>query len=75
MFLMMFEAWGITQDMGDLFKANFDSTLPAIEAIGLDVNKDDDKKQDYARRRNVLRIITLVMGVETLKTINMIALG
>ena len=30
-FLMKFEAWGGIQDLGDLFKANFESTLPATK--------------------------------------------
>ncbi len=34
-FLMKFKAWGGTQDMGDLFDANFDNTLPATKSDNL----------------------------------------
>ena len=45
-FLMKFKAWGGTQDMGVLFEANFENTLPATEAIVLNLRDDTDKKKD-----------------------------
>ncbi len=55
-FLLKFEAWGGTQDMGALFDAVFETTLPSTEASNLDLTKPDEKAQDDARRLNALRI-------------------
>ncbi len=61
---MKFEAWGGNQYVGSLFDANFETTLPAIEDTVLDLNNDNEKKQDAARKLNALGMdkLALVMG-------------
>ena len=71
---MKFEAWGGTQDMGALFDANFESTLPATEAAVLNLSNDNEKKHDSARKLNALGMGTLALVMETPQMINMIAL-
>ncbi len=43
-FLMKFEAWGRTRDVGALFDRNFKKTLPDTEAAVLDLTNDNEKK-------------------------------
>ncbi len=42
-FLMKVKSLDRTQDMGNLFKENFESALPATEATVLNVGNDDKK--------------------------------
>ena len=72
-FLMKFEAWGRTEDMGALFDTNLETTLPATEATGLDLNNDNEKKQDTTRKLNTLRMGTLALVMETPQMINITA--
>ncbi len=71
---MKFKAWGGTQDMGALFDANFENTLPATEAAVLDLTNNSEKKQDAARKLNSLGMGALALVMENLQMINMIAL-
>ncbi len=59
--------------MGALFDANFETTLPAIEANNLDLNKPDEKVQDNERKLSTLGMGALSL-VMTPQMINMIDL-
>ena len=53
-FLLKFKAWGGTQDMGALFDANFEATLPYTKATVLNLGSDDEKKKDNTRKLNTV---------------------
>ncbi len=60
--------------MGDLFDANFKTTLPATEADNLDLTKADEKVQGNARKLNTIGMGALALVMETPQMINTIAL-